>query len=310
MVFPWKNAYFYGDFDKKGELIMGGYGSTRWLGHTKKTQVEECSKICMKDFKKYLYPGYFGTLRWYIGERETRSLGFRVVGVNMPNTIWLDYTITRWGGEKVELDYPIRLTSTPLPWGGVRHWFVCPLSLNGIACNRRVGCLYLPPGENYFGCRHCYDLTYRSSQEGVEFKSLYQMLAMQMQDEYPGINWKDVRAMLQDEWTPHLGRILAANYIRNWEPPPDPYEHYLTKEQLLEGSGLREAELCRLEDVRLLVPDTKDGRYRPKLVGWGKKLAYLLREGWTVDDIKRWSRERWKSGNPRKWPPFRGDYSS
>jgi len=41
----------------------------------------------------------------------------------------------------------------------------------------------------------------------------------------------------------------------------------------------------------------------PLWVIWGKKLAYLLGEGWSVDEIKRWSKERWKSGNPRGWPP-------
>ena len=37
--------------------------------------------------------------------------------------------------------------------------------MNGHACNRRVAKLYLPPGGRYFGCRHCYRLTYRSVQE-------------------------------------------------------------------------------------------------------------------------------------------------
>jgi hypothetical protein len=284
---------------------MGGYGSTRWLGHTKKTQVEECRKFDMKSFKPYLIPGRSGRWVWwdaYTG-KENASIGYRVLGDDSPTGIKLSYTLHKWSGEDLDLDYVVRLTTTPLPWGGVRYWFVCPLIVNGIACNRRVAILYLPPGGNYYGCRHCYDLTYKSSQEGVEFKSLYQMLALQMQDEYPGLTWKDTRAMLQDEWTPHLGKILAENYIRNWEPPPDPYEHYLTREQLLEQSGLSEEELCLLEDMRLLVPDTKDGRYRPKLVGWGKKLGYLLGEGWTNEEIKNWSKERWKSGNPREWPP-------
>ena len=70
-----------------------------------------------------------------------------------------------------------------------------------------------------------------------------------------------------------------------------------------EQSGLSETDLDRLEDARLLVPDTKDGRHRPKLAGWGKKLAYLLDEGWEIDEIKRWSKERWKSKKPRVWPP-------
>jgi hypothetical protein len=259
----------------------------------------------MKDFKPYLYPGYSGTLRWYIGERETRSLSFRVVGGDRPNTIWLDYTLKKWSGEKHDFDYPVRLTTTPLPWGGIRFWFFYPLTVNGVACYRRVGCLYLPPGGNYFGCRHCYDLTYRSSQEGTEFKSLYMILAFQMQDNYPGLTWKDVRVILDEKTTENLNRIRREMFYRNWEPPPDPHEHYLTREQLLEQIGLSDAELSRLEDVRLLIPDTKDGRYRPKLVGWGKKLAYLLGDGWEVEEIKRWSRERWKSENPREWPPPR-----
>ena len=40
-------------------------------------------------------------------------------------------------------------------------WFVCPL----VGCGRRVGKLYLPPGGRYYGCRHCYRLTYESAQE-------------------------------------------------------------------------------------------------------------------------------------------------
>jgi hypothetical protein len=39
------------------------------------------------------------------------------------------------------------------------------LVVSGSPCYRRVGKLYLPPGGRYFGCRHCYDLTYTSCQE-------------------------------------------------------------------------------------------------------------------------------------------------
>jgi hypothetical protein len=132
---------------------------------------------------------------------------------------------------------------------------------------------------------------------------MFEGLALQMRDRYPGLTWKDARAMLERKMTPNLGRILAKNLLRNWEPQQDPNKHYLTRGQLLENSGLSKVELSRLEDIRLLVPDTKDGRYRPKLVGWGKKLAYLLGAGWDVDEIKQWSKERWNSDNPRVWPP-------
>ena len=283
---------------------MGGYGSTRWNWHTKKTQVEECRKFDIKSFRPYLIPGRSGRWVWSIGDEERASISYQILGTHKPGGIKLRYTITKWNKEKLDLDYVVRLTTTTLPWGGVRYWFVCPLTVNGKACGRRVGVLYLPPGANhYFGCRHCYDLTYQSSQEGNQYKSMFETLALQMWDEYPGITWKDTQAMLENKWTPRLNRLLAEKYLREWEPSPDPYEDYLSREQLLEQTGLREFDLERLEVARLLVPDTKDGRYRPKLAGWGKKLGYLLGEGWEVEEIKRWSKERWKMGNPREWPP-------
>jgi hypothetical protein len=55
----------------------------------------------------------------------------------------------------------------------------------------------------------------------------------------------------------------------------------------------------------LLLPDTKESQYNPKLAVWGRKLAYLLREGWGIDEIKAWAKGRWKLENPRRWPPER-----
>jgi hypothetical protein len=68
-------------------------------------------------------------------------------------------------------------------------------------------------------------------------------------------------------------------YLREWQDY-DPYEGYLTADELCQQSGLDPGNLSKLREARLLLPDTKDGRYRLKLAGWGKKLAYLLREGW------------------------------
>ncbi|KPL22834.1 MAG: hypothetical protein AMJ75_07315 [Phycisphaerae bacterium SM1_79] len=49
--------------------------------------------------------------------------------------------------------------------GHYKYWFICPLSRNGVYCGRRVGKLYLAPVANYFGCRHCCDLSYESRNE-------------------------------------------------------------------------------------------------------------------------------------------------
>jgi len=47
----------------------------------------------------------------------------------------------------------------------VRFWFICPLGTDQGYCGKRVGKLYLPGNGTYFGCRHCYNLTYKSCKE-------------------------------------------------------------------------------------------------------------------------------------------------
>ena len=49
----------------------------------------------------------------------------------------------------------VSLTASPLPFGGFRWWFCCPI------CSSRVAKLYLPRA-GYFACRRCHNLTYRS----------------------------------------------------------------------------------------------------------------------------------------------------
>jgi len=54
----------------------------------------------------------------------------------------------------------------------------------------------------------------------------------------------------------------------------------MSADELCQQSGLDPDDLSKLGEARLLLPDTRDGRYRPKLASWGRKLAYLLREWW------------------------------
>ncbi len=63
-------------------------------------------------------------------------------------------------GENKSFDYSVPLTTVPCRYGGHRHWFKCPLTVNGKYCGKRVAILY--KGGDYFGCRYCYNLTYES----------------------------------------------------------------------------------------------------------------------------------------------------
>ncbi len=66
------------------------------------------------------------------------------------------YSISDREGNSTSYDLEVSLVTTPCNFGGVRYWFACPM------CSRRVGGLYLAPGERYFMCRKCNNLTYHS----------------------------------------------------------------------------------------------------------------------------------------------------
>jgi len=62
--------------------------------------------------------------------------------------------------ERQRWTYLIKLSQKPSNLGGFRYYFICPLTVNGIPCRKRVSVLYKPDHENYFGCRHCHQIIY------------------------------------------------------------------------------------------------------------------------------------------------------
>ena len=134
----------------------------------KKNTVEDCRSVSISFLKKY---GYFNG-RCLGGITWSNSAGEKTASIGISVSTWdgdyvrFEYTTTNsHTGEKTKYDYEAQLTTTPCNYGGVRYWFICPLSRNGVACGRRVSKLYLVPGSNYFGCRHCYNLSYESRNE-------------------------------------------------------------------------------------------------------------------------------------------------
>ena len=155
---------------------MGGYGSGRWGGHSKKTTVEESFHITAQTFKKALDygPGCSASGSW-----PRASVLFRVEDDGEDGRgRALHVTFTRGEGEDARsVDYRLQAVKTSPHYGGARWYFLCPLVVNGRPCLRRVSKLYLPPGGLYFGCRDCYGLTYTSSQESHKFDTMFKALA-------------------------------------------------------------------------------------------------------------------------------------
>lgn len=124
----------------------------------RKLCVEECLELSVFWLQRGRLLGRNSFTLWrgnLLGERWG-TISVRRLKSEKGETLSLDYQA---GEDRVHLAVP--LVSTPLPWGGPKYWFLCPLK----GCGRRVGKLYLPPGARHFGCRTCHNLTYRSVQK-------------------------------------------------------------------------------------------------------------------------------------------------
>ena len=115
--------------------------------------------------RRLVIPGHFrsGTLAWTNAStgKEVALIGYEASLTDPKDArMRLHYTTTRWhDGSKVASDYRVSLTTTQPHFGGVRWWFICPLS------GRRTRTLYLPNGATRFASRQAYRLPYQSQRD-------------------------------------------------------------------------------------------------------------------------------------------------
>lgn len=141
---------------------MGGYYSGRWHWYTKKTTVEECHRISVRDFNKGLLNRRYAETR-IVYESETDNAKLARVFAKYA----VDRLLDKAGREKphrpAQTGQQFKLTRTPCNYGGWRYWLLCP------TCGRRCGKLYKPYYGWRYACRGCHDLTYTSAQEAHEY---------------------------------------------------------------------------------------------------------------------------------------------
>lgn len=130
----------------------------------KKNVAEDCLGIDVFWLKKngYLEGLKKGSIQWSHSNGNENNIGISGKIDDHEKYIQFTYSIRHIDGEKQDFDYRVKVITTPCNLGGHRYWFVCPLSKEDKQCMKRVGKLYLPPGGKYFGCRHCYSLSYTS----------------------------------------------------------------------------------------------------------------------------------------------------
>ena len=147
---------------------MGGVGSGRWEHRSPDRKLTDtCLQLSIIHLAKTgaLVPGGYSM---FTGDCPDSNFGMLlfVLDLDLTPRTHGKCTVTHISYNGVTTGattpYVVRLTTTVPHLGGFRYWFCCPLTRNGHVCGRRVGKLYLPPGGRYFGCRHCYQLTYQS----------------------------------------------------------------------------------------------------------------------------------------------------
>jgi len=143
-------------------------GRHRW---TNRLTVEDCPlRLCVEAFQRAgtfaCSPGTISKLTWTSASGE--RLGRLECRLDHSGPTGLAIYIRR---QCATITAPvdeqrISVTTVRPHLGGKRFWLVC-------ACGEPVGRLYLPPGQRVFRCRHCYNLTYRSTQ--TQNKRLYDL---------------------------------------------------------------------------------------------------------------------------------------
>jgi len=112
---------------------------------------------------------YHNNIIWSRNCEELARIGYSISTVTGDAFIRLTYKLKRWNEDEWRpIDIKIKLESVPCHFGGERWYFRCGLSRNGVYCGRRVAILYQV--GDYFGCRHCADLSYDSCNESKRFR--------------------------------------------------------------------------------------------------------------------------------------------
>ncbi len=136
-----------------------------------KTIKEDCKDFSVYDLKRWglIQYGYCrGSILWPKGQNlEGDKVNYVLDLKNQ--YLKLSYKVKKeFSREWKMIEYTIPLIKTACHYGDERWWFACPLSRNGQYRTHRVAKLYLPPNSDYFACRHCLNLSYKSRNENYK----------------------------------------------------------------------------------------------------------------------------------------------
>jgi hypothetical protein len=169
-----------------------------------KTEADHLKKIqiwwLLKDMKNRLIKE--GEIFW--GENGSEgSIGYKLwLTPDFPR-LALSYTV---GEEKKEIKYVVPLLQSDCNFGSTRFWFQCSIYKNGERCGRRVGVIY--KAGDYFACRHCYELTYKSRNENTSYKYGSLFKAIKIAHKMEELEKKTKRMTWRGHYTKKFQKLL------------------------------------------------------------------------------------------------------
>jgi len=190
-----------------------------------KTKVEECRQIPMYPLIKRLLQVELGIDSFSFGD------GFTILALliseGRAKHIQFSYYLGEDPRNLQEIKYRVKLTRTKCHIEGYRYWFTCPiLKENDKACGKRVGVLYKPSDQDYFACRHCFNLTYKSRCYSGSDKKFRPIISL------PTLNEEEKnikRRYYRGKHTKRYKRFLkksSDNWARLGASTDDLYEHW------------------------------------------------------------------------------------
>ena len=126
--------------------------------------IEQVKTIDIRFMNKMglLAPGVPRIMSWTSRNKNIGSINY----ILKETDLILNYNYSDPDDEQQSVELVINIDETPCNYGGRRKWFLCP------ECIRRVAILCLC--GKFFLCRHCYQLPYRSQQQGRATRYQYQ----------------------------------------------------------------------------------------------------------------------------------------
>lgn len=157
------------DFD-----LFGPDGSMTMGRAAIHTSVEDCLRLdtSAKAIRSQLLPGEYrrGTWTWSRDGERVASIGYAMNGLGDQIALELDYKVS--GRPTKQL---LTLVRTRPNFGGERWWFLCPLEL-AQGHERRVRCLFMPPGKSLFAGRQAHSLNYESQKRSKLTRTISRLL--------------------------------------------------------------------------------------------------------------------------------------